>query len=838
MVGDAWGKPPGGMLTGSIAAFGSYKECLDIEAIENGKLRFRGKYCLYDFRPLVPPKPRFYTHKSIVPVLKNLSLSGTVQGENAKLAHYFYFLSMRFGVCFPSTLGDAWGKPPGGMLTGSIAAFGSYKECLDIEAIENGKLRFTGKYCLYDFRPLVPPKPRFYTHKSIVPVLKNLSLSGTVQGENAKLAHYFYFLSMRFGVCFPSTCTNNDILNICSQFPKHFEIAGYSNVPHCEIKESKKISPFQATYIAIVSFLGLITLISTLLDVILTRKAMQKSSFYTSTTMRVFLCFSLKKNFPRLMSTDIAPDALPCLYGFRFFTICWVVVCHSYLYVNYGTLSEYFIENITKTNSVLTFSMRVFLCFSLKKNFPRLMSTDIAPDALPCLYGFRFFTICWVVVCHSYLYVNYGTLKHASMVGEVFSESIPFQVVLNSAPAVDSFFFLSGFLSVYGILKAKEKGIHLDIKLYIFHRLWRLSPAYFMSVASMFFLPLLGSGPIWHVTLDFFLDKCRKNWWTNLIFLNNFINSDEMCIESSWYMAVDFQLHLLGLAVLIPLIKWPVIAVITGSFITAAATITAGLINYFNDLPPTPLAGTPDPDDRAYALSLQYFKPYIHIGPYMVGMALGYLFLRKPKIQIKPIIQIALWLSSTAIAMSIVYSTAPWNGGYGYSVEIATIYSAFSKTAWSLSVAWLIYACITGHAGFINTILSWKAWIPFSRLSFTIYLIHPLVQWVYMAYQHERMYPSHHTGIYLIFGHFMISLGIALVVSLMLESPFMNLEKIIFSRKRNESFDVSSNGKLDSLAKNSETEMKPRFISQNSNGITHGITNNGGIENKGFSSHL
>ncbi|XP_067126507.1 nose resistant to fluoxetine protein 6-like [Centruroides vittatus] len=663
-------------------------------------------------------------------------------------------------------MGDAWGKPPGGMLTGSIAAFGSYKECLDIEAIENGKLRFRGKYCLYDFRPLVPPKPKFYTHKSIVPELKNLSLSGTVQGENAKLAHYFYFLSMRFGVCFPSTCTNNDILNICSQLPKHFEIAGYSNVPHCEIKEPKKISPFQVTYIAFVSFLGLITLISTLLDVILTRKAMQKSSFYTCTTMRVFLCFSLKKNFPRLMSTEIAPDALPCLHGFRFFTVCWVVVCHSYLYV------------------------------------------------------------------------NYGTLKHASMVGEVFSESIPFQVVLNSAPAVDSFFFLSGFLSVYGILKAKEKGIHLDIKLYIFHRLWRVSPAYFMSVASMFFLPLLGSGPIWHVTLDFFLDKCRKNWWTNLIFLNNFINSDEMCIESSWYMAVDFQLHLLGLAVLIPLIKWPVVAVITGSFITAAATITAGLINYFNDLPPTPLAGTPDPDDRAYALSMQYFKPYIHIGPYMVGMALGYIFLRKPKIQIKPIIQIALWLSSIAIAMSIVYSTAPWNGGYGYSVEVATIYSAFSKTAWSLSVAWLIYACITGHAGFINTILSWKAWIPFSRLSFTVYLIHPLVQWVYMAYQHERMYPSHHTGIYLIFGHFMISLGIALAVSLMLESPFMNLEKVILSRKRNESFDVSANGKLDSLAKNSETEMKPRFISQNSNGITHGITSNGGIENKGFSSHL
>ena len=33
--------------------------------------------------------------------------------------------------------------------------------------------------------------------------------------------------------------------------------------------------------------------------------------------------------------------------------------------------------------------------------------------------------------------------------------------------------------------------------------------------------------------------------------------------------------------------------------------------------------------------------------------------------------------------------------------------------------------------GFINTLLSWKAFVPLSRLTYCAYLVHPLVMYVY-----------------------------------------------------------------------------------------------------------
>lgn len=35
--------------------------------------------------------------------------------------------------------------------------------------------------------------------------------------------------------------------------------------------------------------------------------------------------------------------------------------------------------------------------------------------------------------------------------------------------------------------------------------------------------------------------------------------------------------------------------------------------------------------------------------------------------------------------------------------------------------------------GLVNTILSWKAFIPLSRLTYAVYLVHPLVLWFFFA---------------------------------------------------------------------------------------------------------
>ena len=49
------------------------------------------------------------------------------------------------------------------------------------------------------------------------------------------------------------------------------------------------------------------------------------------------------------------------------------------------------------------------------------------------------------------------------------------------------------------------------------------------------------------------------------------------------------------------------------------------------------------------------------------------------------------------------------------------------RLAWSLSISWMIFACVKGLGGPINTFLSWRAWAPLAKMSFCMYLIHMTV---------------------------------------------------------------------------------------------------------------
>lgn len=79
----------------------------------------------------------------------------------------------------------------------------------------------------------------------------------------------------------------------------------------------------------------------------------------------------------------------------------------------------------------------------------------------------------------------------------------------------------------------------------------------------------LGDGPFWRRVNEPEKLFCRTNFWTNFLFVNNYVHADEpvgelvigsttnfhhensfQCIQQSWYLAADFQLSVLGLLIL------------------------------------------------------------------------------------------------------------------------------------------------------------------------------------------------------------------------------------------------------------------------------------------------
>ncbi|KFM82899.1 Nose resistant to fluoxetine protein 6, partial [Stegodyphus mimosarum] len=279
-------------------------------------------------------------------------------------------------------------------------------------------------------------------------------------------------------------------------------------------------------------------------------------------------------------------------------------------------------------------AVRLLLAFSLITNFRKFSNTETSSDTLRCLNGVRFLCMSWIVLGHTYLNVNFQMFLGLEKV-RAYARDFAFQAVINASVAVDTFFFIGGLLVCYVTIKLVKVGGHpFNIKLYIFHRLWRILPVYAYVIMFMFLGNMLGSGPIWHDSTYKHLKACWDNWWTNLIFINNFYNSEQMCIPQSWYIASDVQLYLAALLILLPLLRWPKVGLSLSVLTILASVIYSGIGTYVNQYPPTMLFAHPDPNQRIAYWAHFYFRPFVHAGPYCIGILAGYLLATRPDLKI------------------------------------------------------------------------------------------------------------------------------------------------------------------------------------------------------------
>lgn len=70
-------------------------------------------------------------------------------------------------------------------------------------------------------------------------------------------------------------------------------------------------------------------------------------------------------------------------------------------------------------------------------------------------------------------------------------------------------------------------------------------------------LPLLGSGPAWMSLVQINADMCKKNWWPNLFFMQNYLGVENICLTNTHYVAVDTQLFAISPLITWLIWKWP-----------------------------------------------------------------------------------------------------------------------------------------------------------------------------------------------------------------------------------------------------------------------------------------
>ncbi|XP_037083860.1 nose resistant to fluoxetine protein 6-like [Pollicipes pollicipes] len=134
--------------------------------------------------------------------------------------------------------------------------------------------------------------------------------------------------------------------------------------------------------------------------------------------------------------------------------------------------------------------------------------------------------------------------------------------------------------------------------------------------------------------------------------------------------------------------------------------------------------------ERSDLWARNYKYPWMRCTVWLVGIGLGFLLhkLRGRRVTLRPWQYLPGWIAAFAVGISVVY------GMYGYqmpwdptpSKAVAVAYGGLHRLAWGLAVSWVIFACVTGYGGVINTFLSHPGFVPLSRLTYAGYLIHDL----------------------------------------------------------------------------------------------------------------
>lgn len=376
---------------------------------------------------------------------------------------------------------------------------------------------------------------------------------------------------------------------------------------------------------------------------------------------------------------------------------------------------------------------KLYISFSAYTNGRKLfdITENKSPNSINCLNGLRALSVFWIMFGHRI--GNQTGFPIANMLDFFKFFSSYWSLVISAYTlAVDTFFLMGALLATMSIMQAVERGT-LSIPRMIYHRYIRYTPVwaavilYIVSISKFTVSGPMGS------TVDL-SSGCKKYWWASLLHIQNYIDAPNQCFNPGWYLSADFQLYIITPFLVYPAIKygWKYLwSIPTLGLMSSIYVLVISLVNeiYYS----ARKAG-----DFEFIATWIYFPTHARIGPWMVGITLGYILYkqRNQRLQISKGVNAALWIASLSILLIVMLTLYPLRLIFDNESTLTqnAAYVAFHRLLWAIAIAWIIFACHhlkTG--GIIKWFLELRQFQPICRMGLSIYLIHLLWQLYTMA---------------------------------------------------------------------------------------------------------
>lgn len=466
------------------------------------------------------------------------------------------------------------------------------------------------------------------------------------------------------------------------------------------------------------------------------------------------------------------------------------------------------------------------------------------PERFQFLDGFRTLSMMWIIVGHTLTTaVMNGIVNPATLLPPTgMLRDMSAQVFMSARFAVDTFFYISGFLVAVSLLRrlyvtqSVTEGDDDDTKestavrgysaipqavgtgsvqtatvtplakkppplirwlpMFYLHRLLRILPPYAFCLLLWWKIGvMLGNGPFW-IKWNQYAYRCDTYFWTNLFFINNIYPYDlgegDQCFYVSWYLACDMQFYLISPIFILAFLRNRWFGVSLISTVCLASCVYA----YWWSIQ-TGASG--QSFDGANVLIYShgfYAKPQFRFPPYGLGMLSGMVqaWQKKEYPDFKYPYPNALLAAAVAILFYIMYIqsyTAYQNRpcslteytstqcGSDWSTEQLAWYNSSSKPLWCLALSIITLLSANKQGGFIQAFLGHSVWGPPAKLSFAVYLLHVTILNLTVLSTTQKWRYSHFEFLAQVTSVICLSFVLGLFVAVFIESPACRISKQI-----------------------------------------------------------
>ncbi|XP_019887199.1 nose resistant to fluoxetine protein 6 [Ooceraea biroi] len=450
-------------------------------------------------------------------------------------------------------------------------------------------------------------------------------------------------------------------------------------------------------------------------------------------------------------------------------------------------------NEVNNNESSISWFRKTILCFSARRNWKTISQKNYFHPGMDSIHLLRFILTVSIMTGHFTLQY-YANPTNNFFDIERCSVMLIYIFYANGAVIIDIFFTASAILVTYQLLKNLDRKKQLNFFNNVLSRYFRLTPSYMTVIFfHAWILPFLGSGPFWKHEIEKESIRCATNWWTNLLYINNYVKSTEMCMFQSWYLSANFQFFILNQFIIYAF--WRMSRKI-GYFFLGTLTIASCLIPFvaaysYNIMPVLLILPRMHKlEDIPYYLQY-YIKPHMRASAYLIGIIAGAIIHDHQQIKWR---MSKFWSHMLVIPLPLTVIIAFQLWSYRILVPYAEC-SLFENASYAFCFRLIPALSICT----IIVVLSTGSQLEFYHNIFTPRWVQPLAVLTYGVFLIADTFNAYHTGqarsakmyscfniVWETISNVVISFTVSLFMVICVELPFRQLAKQYSLRKNNE----------------------------------------------------